>query len=122
MKALKLISKALVLDLETALTELYKIIIARIESRPEDSYTAQLATKGLNYVVQKFGEEAVEVVIAALTESKDRFINEVADLLYHLLVLMALKNVSIDDIINELNKRKKDSAGRISMNVSMQGF
>lgn len=104
---MKSTAKALVLDLESILAELYNVIIDRIEKKPEGSYTAQLATKGLNYVAQKFGEEAIEVVIAALTESKDRFVSEVADLLYHLLVLMALRNATLDDIRDELKKRRR---------------
>lgn len=107
MRVLKYTAKALVLGLENILAELYKIVIDRIEKKPEGSYTAQLATKGLNYAAQKFGEEAIEVVIAALAESKERFVNEVADLLYHLLVLMALKNVTLEDIVNELKKRRR---------------
>lgn len=93
--------------MEAFLNELYKIIVDRIEQRPEGSYTAYLVGRGLNYVVQKFGEEAIEVAIAALTETRERFISEVADLLYHLLVLMAIKNVSPADVVDELKRRRR---------------
>lgn len=87
--------------------ELYKVILDRIQHRPQGSYTAELVSKGLAYVARKLGEEAIEVVIAAIAESRERFVNEVADVLYHLLVLMALKGVTIDDVVKELDKRRK---------------
>ena len=93
--------------METVLNELYNIILDRIKKMPEGSYTAQLVSRGLGYIAQKFGEEAVEVIVAALSEDRGRFIEEVADLIYHLLVLMAIKNVSPNDIVLELRRRRK---------------
>lgn len=89
------------------LNELYNIIIDRIEKKPQGSYTVQLVSKGLSHIVKKFNEEAIEVAIAVLSESKDRIISEIADLIYHLLVLMAIKNVTPDDVINELKRRRR---------------
>ncbi|AKA73939.1 phosphoribosyl-ATP diphosphatase [Saccharolobus solfataricus] len=87
--------------------ELYKIILDRIEKRPTGSYTAEIVNKGKPYVARKVGEESVETIVASLAENKERFISEVADLIYHLLVLMALEGVTPEDIYRELERRRK---------------
>lgn len=89
------------------LNELYEVILSRIKEGPEGSYTAYLASKGKEYVARKVGEEALEVIIASLTASKQEVINEVADLIYHLMVLMALNNVTLDEVLYELRRRRK---------------
>jgi len=87
--------------------QLYNIIIDRINKRPQGSYTAQLIERGRGYIARKVGEEAVEVIVSSLAESKERFVEEVADLLYHLLVLMAVNGVNINDVCDELRRRMK---------------
>jgi len=87
--------------------QLYNIIIDRINKRPQGSYTAQLIERGRGYIARKVGEEAVEVIVSSLAESKERFVEEVADLLYHLLVLMAINGVNINDVCDELRRRMK---------------
>ncbi|MFP3259300.1 MAG: phosphoribosyl-ATP diphosphatase [Sulfolobus sp.] len=87
------------------LNQLYEIIIDRIRTKKEGSYTVKLLERGKPYVAQKVGEEASEVIVAALAETKERFISEVADLLYHLLVLMVLEGVSLEDVYEELRRR-----------------
>ncbi len=77
---------------------LEKIIEDRKTASPEESYTAKLLSRGINKISQKVGEESTEVIIAALQENEDEFKNEVADLLYHLLVLMQVKGVSLSEI------------------------
>jgi phosphoribosyl-ATP pyrophosphohydrolase/phosphoribosyl-AMP cyclohydrolase len=77
---------------------LEKIIEERKISEPEDSYTVKLLSAGLSKISQKVGEEAIEVIIAALKESEDHFKDEVADLMYHLLVLLQAKGISLSDI------------------------
>jgi phosphoribosyl-ATP pyrophosphohydrolase len=89
------------------LYKLYDIITDRVARRPAGSYTVQLIEKGKGYVAKKVGEEAIEVVIASLIEDRERFVQEAADLLYHLLVLMKITNVTIDDVCIELEKRMK---------------
>lgn len=89
------------------LKELYEVIADRIARKPPESYTAYIAGRGNTYVTRKFGEEALEVVIASLSESKDRLIYEAADLLYHLLVLLALSGVTLDEVYEELRRRRK---------------
>jgi len=93
---------------ETAKGFLYnleRIIKQRIENDSQDSYTNKLYKKGINKVAQKVGEEAVELVIEAKDENIDLFSNEAADLLYHLLILLKVKGVSLQDIEDVLKKR-----------------
>ncbi|RZK49312.1 MAG: bifunctional phosphoribosyl-AMP cyclohydrolase/phosphoribosyl-ATP diphosphatase HisIE [Pedobacter sp.] len=80
------------------LAELETIIAQRWESEQAQSYVASLKAKGLTKIAQKVGEEGVETVIAALAESDEHFINESADLLFHLMVLIKAKGLSFNDI------------------------
>lgn len=89
------------------LKELYKTISERKRDLPEGSYTASLFNKGVDRIVQKVGEEAVEVVIAAKGKKKKEVIYEMADLWYHCLVLMVQLDVKLEDVLEELEKRKK---------------
>ncbi len=85
--------------------ELYEIIESRRNSDESTSYTKQLLDRGLDRVIQKVGEESVEVVIAAKNDENDEFIGEVADLVYHLLVLLVAKDIKITDIERCLHER-----------------
>ncbi|MDZ7771286.1 MAG: bifunctional phosphoribosyl-AMP cyclohydrolase/phosphoribosyl-ATP diphosphatase HisIE [Balneolaceae bacterium] len=87
------------------LTELEALIRSRREERPEDSYTTYLFDKGLDKIAQKVGEEAVETVIEAKNDKKKKFTGEVADLLFHLMVLMQEKDVSLERLVKRLEKR-----------------
>lgn len=87
--------------------ELEKIIEERIEKPKEGSYTSSMVSKGLEEVSKKVIEEAAEVAISALRESDDRLISECADLLFHLLVLLKVKGRSMNDVYEELWKRRK---------------
>jgi phosphoribosyl-AMP cyclohydrolase / phosphoribosyl-ATP pyrophosphohydrolase len=87
------------------LSQLESVILQRKASMPEKSYTASLLKSGLVTITQKVGEEAVEAIIAALAQTPDRLREESADLLYHLLVLLAAKNITLDDVLTELKKR-----------------
>ncbi len=89
------------------LNQLQDVIDARKEDMPENSYTAKLFRKGINKIAQKVGEEAVELVIEAKDENKDLFLNEAADLLYHVLVLLSAKNCRIEDVVKLLQLRHK---------------
>lgn len=88
------------------LEELFDLIKDRKEKRPKKSYTASLFNKGLNEILKKVGEESIETIIAAKSETKKRLIEESGDLLYHLLVLFAEKNIGLNEVIKELVKRK----------------
>jgi phosphoribosyl-AMP cyclohydrolase / phosphoribosyl-ATP pyrophosphohydrolase len=87
--------------------ELEQIINQRIESDAEESYTNKLYKKGINKVAQKVGEEAVELVIEAKDDNIDLFKNEAADLLYHLLILLKAKGVTLESIEEVLKERHK---------------
>ncbi|HEY1007557.1 MAG TPA: bifunctional phosphoribosyl-AMP cyclohydrolase/phosphoribosyl-ATP diphosphatase HisIE, partial [Sphingobacteriaceae bacterium] len=87
------------------LFELENIINDRYEHPKEDSYVNRLRKKGLNKIAQKVGEEGVETVIAALAESPEDLINEASDLVFHLLVLLREKNLSLKTIAANLEKR-----------------
>ena len=89
------------------LDDLYSVIASRKDSSPEESYTASLFNKGVAKIAQKVGEEAVETVIDGVSGPKDRVISESADLLYHLLVLWAARDVKPDEVWAELGKRVK---------------
>ncbi len=86
--------------------ELYKLLEKRKEEGQFDhSYTANLMAKGLDAVLKKIGEESTEVVIAAKNRDHQEQVHEIADLCYHLLVLMVYHNISLEDIHTELQKR-----------------
>lgn len=85
--------------------ELYRIIESRRNSDESTSYTKQLLDRGLDRIIQKVGEESVEVVIAAKNDENDEFIGEVADLVYHLLVLLVAKDIKITDVERCLQER-----------------
>lgn len=87
--------------------ELYQIIESRKKEMPKDSYVASLFSDGKDRIIQKVGEEAVEVVIAAKNESKERVIAEVADLFFHTLVLLSNLEIQPSEICEELENRSK---------------
>ncbi|MDH5806876.1 MAG: bifunctional phosphoribosyl-AMP cyclohydrolase/phosphoribosyl-ATP diphosphatase HisIE [Candidatus Methanomethylicaceae archaeon] len=87
--------------------ELEKIIEERIKKPKEDSYTSSIVNKGLEEISKKIIEEAAEVAISALRESEERLISEIADLLFHLLVLLKVRGKSINDVYEELWRRRK---------------
>ena len=87
------------------LTDLQKIIQSKKNEDPDQSYTAQLFFKGLEEIQKKFGEEAIELIIASASKNKTQTIYESADVLFHLLVLLTENNISIEEIIDELKKR-----------------
>ena len=88
------------------LKELYSVITDRKENPTEGSYTNYLFDKGTDKISKKLGEEAVEVVIAASQRDRKATIQEIADLEYHLLVLMADRGITLDDVETELRSRR----------------
>jgi phosphoribosyl-ATP pyrophosphohydrolase/phosphoribosyl-AMP cyclohydrolase len=89
------------------LEELYRVIQDRQKNPPPGSYTAKLLAEGLGRAAQKVGEEAVEVVVAALSQSDERLVSECADLAYHALVLLAARGVPLSRVEKELAARRK---------------
>ena len=86
--------------------ELFKIIDDRVKNKNKNSYTNKLLKLGPKKIAQKFGEESTELIIDFLSGSKKRTIEEAADVIYHLLVLLKSKKISIIEINKELAKRK----------------
>ena len=89
------------------LFSLYRLIKDRKENLPAGSYTTSLFEKGKEEIVKKVGEESTEVVIAGMNEDKEEIIYETADFFYHLFVLLVYSDITIKDIVNELEKRHK---------------
>lgn len=89
------------------INELYDLIEKRKKELPENSYIASLFKDGEDRIVQKVGEEAVEVVVAAKGKVKQRVIEEFADLLFHSLILLSYLDIKPKEIMDELGKRKK---------------
>jgi phosphoribosyl-ATP pyrophosphohydrolase len=85
--------------------QVFEIIESRKNSAPEGSYTARLYAAGETEILKKIGEEAVEVVVAASREGDERVIYELADLVYHSMVLLAARGLSWSDIEKELARR-----------------
>ena len=88
------------------LTRLEDTIAQRRRADPETSYVASLAARGLPVIARKFGEEAVEAVVAALAEDRKELVGEAADVLFHLLVMLAEKNVTLTEVMAELDRRE----------------
>lgn len=88
-------------------------LAATIESRkgadPSESWTAQLLAKGPEKCAEKFGEEAIEAIIEAVKGDRARLVSEAADVLYHLLVMLAARDVSLQDVLAELDRREGQS-------------
>lgn len=89
------------------LYDLERLLISRKKELPENSYSTRLFNDGIDKIAQKLGEEAVETIIASKNESQSETVNETADLLYHLLVLLVEKDISLDTVIQELMVRSK---------------
>lgn len=92
---------------ENFLSKLQQIIKDRKNNPSEKSYTASLFIEGINKIAQKVGEEATEVIIEAKDNDSEKFKNESADLIFHLLVLLEAKNISLNEVIEVLEKRHK---------------
>jgi phosphoribosyl-ATP pyrophosphohydrolase len=92
-----------------ALHRLAATIAARKGADPEASWTAKLLSKGPDKCAEKFGEEAIEAIIEAVKGDRDRLTAEAADVLYHLLVMLAARDVTLTDVLAELERREGTS-------------
>lgn len=88
------------------ISALYDIILKRKNDGEEGSYTSYLFEKGINKILKKVGEECTEVIISCKEDNKEEQINEICDLTYHLLVLMAQMGISVEEVSAELEKRR----------------
>jgi phosphoribosyl-ATP pyrophosphohydrolase len=91
------------------LDALFATIDARKGADPQSSWTAQLLAKGPEKCAEKFGEEAVEAIIEAVKGDKDALTREAADVLFHLLVMLAARDVALADVLAELERRQGQS-------------
>jgi len=87
------------------LIDLENIIRTRLRDRPESSYTARLAAAGDRRMAQKVGEEAVELALAAVGGDRREQLDEAADLLFHMLVLLSCKDIGLSDVVSVLAQR-----------------
>lgn len=90
----------------SVLHELEQVIISRKSADPESSWTAKLFAKGPQKCAEKFGEEAIEAIIAAAIDDKENLTYEAADVLYHMLVMLAARDIALDDVLSELARRQ----------------
>lgn len=100
-----------------SLTDLEAIVANRAKASPEESWTAKLYAGGQPKAAKKLGEEAIEAVMAAVTNDRDNLTYEAADLIYHLLVVLGIAGIPISDVLAELERRTgqsglKEKAGR----------
>jgi phosphoribosyl-ATP pyrophosphohydrolase/phosphoribosyl-AMP cyclohydrolase len=93
------------------LASLEAIILRRIAERPEGSYTADLLSEGFLRVAQKFGEEALELALAGAAQTDDRVVAEAADAVFHLLLVLRSRGLSLNQVVRELEARHLRSAG-----------
>ncbi|CAI48326.1 phosphoribosyl-ATP pyrophosphatase [Natronomonas pharaonis DSM 2160] len=95
-------------DGDEVLDELFEVIESRKEELPDGSYTASLFTheKGENAVLEKLGEETTELLLAAKDDDDEELAHEAADIVYHLLVLLSMKDMELADLRAELRKRR----------------
>ena len=95
-------------DIDEVLTELFEVVEARKADLPEGSYTASLFAheKGENAVLEKLGEETTELLLAAKDDNEEELVHEAADIVYHLLVLLSMKDVELAELRTELRDRR----------------
>ena len=95
-------------DIDEVLTELFEVVEARKADLPEGSYTASLFAheKGENAVLEKLGEETTELLLAAKDDDEEELVHEAADIIYHLLVLLSMKDVELAELRTELRDRR----------------
>jgi phosphoribosyl-ATP pyrophosphohydrolase len=94
---------------EFTLSDLEKIVAQRAEASPEESWTAKLVAAGQTKAAKKLGEEAVETVIAAVAQDRKELVSESADLVYHLLVVLKIAGIPLQDVVDELHRRTGQS-------------
>ena len=92
-----------------SLADLNARLAERAKASPDESYTAKLLKDGIDRCARKFGEEAIEVIVAAVSRDKAGLAGEAADVLYHLLVLLRAADVSLDTVLAELESRTAQS-------------
>ena len=93
--------------MDSTLETLYSVVLDRKANPQEGSYTCYLFDKGLDKILKKVGEECAETIIAAKNDVPADTVGEIADLIYHLMVMMAEKGIPLDDVMAELDRRAR---------------
>lgn len=89
------------------LLEVQDVIRDRIRNPREGSYVSSLISEGENAILRKIGEEALELILAAKSGSRDQVIHEAADLIFHTLILLNFEGLSLEDVLRELERRRR---------------
>lgn len=92
-----------------SLTDLEAIVARRAAASPDESWTAKLVAAGQPKAAKKLGEEAIEAVMAAVTEDRENLIYEAADVLYHLMVVLKIAGIPLETVMQELERRTGQS-------------
>ncbi len=100
------------------LEDLYQVVLDRKQSPMEGSYTCYLFEKGLDKILKKVGEESAETIIAAKNDVASDTVGEISDLIYHLMVMMAEKEIPLQDVLAELDRRSQKIGNLKTMHVS----
>lgn len=100
------------MEIKSVVEQLYEVIKERKDNPVEGSYTSYLFEKGVDKILKKVGEEATEVIIASKSNIKSDEVSEICDLIYHLMVLMANQGIDIEDIAQELDKRREKTCNK----------
>ena len=103
---------------DQVLADLYRVVLDRKEHPMEGSYTCYLFEKGLDKILKKVGEESAETIIAAKNDVPQDTVGEICDLIYHLMVMMAEKEIPLEDVLAELQKRSEKIGNLKQMHVS----
>lgn len=103
---------------DNVLKELYEVILDRKANPQEGSYTCYLFEKGLDKILKKVGEESAETIIAAKNDVAADTVGEISDLIYHLMVMMAEKNIPLEDVLAELETRSRKIGNLKKFHVS----
>lgn len=103
---------------DNVLYELYQVVLDRKANPQEGSYTCYLFEKGLDKILKKVGEESAETIIAAKNDVPSETVGEISDLIYHLMVMMAEKNIPLEAVLEELDQRSKKIGNLKKMHVS----
>ena len=103
---------------DQVLKDLYQVVLDRKKNPTEGSYTCYLFEKGLDKILKKVGEESAETIIAAKNDVPSDTVGEISDLIYHLLVMMAEKEIPLEDVLAELERRSHKIGNLKKMHVS----
>ena len=103
---------------DNVLKDLYQVVLDRKANPQEGSYTCYLFEKGLDKILKKVGEESAETIIAAKNDVPTDTVGEISDLIYHLMVMMVEKDIPLEDVLSELDKRSQKIGNLKKMHVS----